>query len=61
MKIDVTYLNLLKFVPKCSINDKPALVQITAWCQIGNKTNSEPVMAQFTDANTQPQWVKHDL
>ena len=40
----------LKFVPKGSINNKPALVQIMAWHQTGNKPLSEPMMAWFTDA-----------
>ena len=34
----------LKFVPKGQINNIPALVQIMAWCQPGNKPLSEPMM-----------------
>ena len=34
----------LKFVPKGTINNKPALVQIMAWRQTGNKPLSEPMM-----------------
>ena len=33
----------LKFIPKGSINNKPALVQIMAWCQTGDKPLSEPM------------------
>ena len=34
----------LKFIPKGSINNIPALVQIMAWHQPGNKPLSEPMM-----------------
>ena len=40
----------LKFVPRSPIDNKPALVQVMAWRQIGDKPLPEPVMAQFTDA-----------
>ena len=33
----------LKFVPKSAFNNIPALVQIMAWCRIGEPL-SEPVM-----------------
>ena len=39
----------LKSVPKGQFNNIPALVQITAWCQIGNKSLLEPMLTQFTD------------
>ena len=42
-----------KFVPKGQINNIPALVQIMAWCQPGDKPLSEPMMVSVT----QPQWV----
>ena len=32
------------------INNTPALFQIMAWCQIGNKPLSEPMMVCSTDA-----------
>ena len=35
-------------------NDKPALVQINAWCQTSNKPLSESAMADFIDA-----YVRH--
>ena len=38
----------LKFVPKGSIDNYPALVQIIAWHQIGDKPLSEPMLTQFT-------------
>ena len=34
----------LKFVPKVSINNIPALVQIMAWRRLGDKPLSEPMM-----------------
>ena len=39
----------LKFVLYISINTKPALVQIMAWCLTGDKSLSKPMMAYFTD------------
>ena len=44
----------LKFVPKGEIKNIPALVQIMAWRQPGDKPLSDPMMAQFTDA-----YVRH--
>ena len=40
----------LKFVPKGSINNKPGLVQVMAWCCTGNKPLPEAMLTQFTDA-----------
>ena len=40
----------LKFVPKGSIDDKPALFQVIAWHWTGNKPLPEPMLTQFTDA-----------
>ena len=40
----------LKCVPKGPIDNIPALVQIMAWCRIGDKPLSEPMLMQFTDA-----------
>ena len=40
----------LKFVPRSSIDNKPALVQVMAWRRIGDKPLPEPMMVQFTDA-----------
>ena len=37
----------LKFVPKCSINNIPSLVQIMAWHRPGDKPFSEPMMVCF--------------
>ena len=34
----------LKFIPKGPINNTPALVQIMAWCQPGDKPLFEPMM-----------------
>ena len=37
----------LKFVPKASIDNIPALVQMMAWHQPGNKPLSEPMMVRL--------------
>ena len=50
----------LKFVPKGPINNIPALVQIMAWLQSGDKPLSEPMMVSLPThiCVTRPQWVK---
>ena len=50
----------LKFVPKGSINNIPALVQIMAWRRLGDKPLSEPMMVSLPThiCVTRPQWVK---
>ena len=50
----------LKFVPKGPINNIPALVQIMAWHQPGDKPLSEPMMVILSMhiCVTRPQWVK---
>ena len=40
----------LKLVPRSPINIKPALVQVMAWRQTGDKPIPEPMLTQFTDA-----------
>ena len=40
----------LKFVPKCPINNIPALFQIMTWHWPGDKPLSEPMLVCFTDA-----------
>ena len=50
----------LKFVPKGPFNNNPALVQLMAWRQIGNKPLFEPMLTRFTDAyicGTRGRWV----
>ena len=49
----------LKFVPKCPINNIPALVQIMDWCRPGDKPLSEPMMVSLLThiCVTRPQWV----
>ena len=49
----------LKFVPKCPINDIPALVQIMAWRRSGDKPLSEQMMVSWLThiCVTRPQWV----
>ena len=51
----------LKFVPKCPINNIPALVQIMAWRRPGDKPLSEPMMISLPThiCVTRPQWVNH--
>ena len=40
----------LKYVRKGPIYNNPALVQIMVWRRIGDKSLSEPMMAQFGNA-----------
>ena len=49
----------LKFVPKSSINNIPALIQIMAWRRPGDKPLSEPLMVNLPThiCVTRPQWV----
>ena len=49
----------LKFVPKGSINNIPALVQIMVWRRPGDKPLSEPMMDNLPTHIyvTRPQWV----
>ena len=39
----------LKFAPKGPIDNKPALVQVMAWCRTRDKPLHEPMLTQFTD------------
>ena len=39
-----------KFVPTSAINNKPALVQVMAWCRTGDKPLPEPMLTKYTDA-----------
>ena len=39
-----------KFVPKGPIDNKPALVQMIAWCRTGDKPLFEPMMTYVADA-----------
>ena len=41
---------LLKFLSRSPIDNKPALVQVTAWCRTGDKPLPETMLIQFTDA-----------
>ena len=40
----------LKLVPKSQIDNKPALLQVMAWCRTGDKHLPEPMMTQLSDA-----------
>ena len=40
----------LKFVPEGPFENKPALVQVMAWRQTGDKPLPEAMMTQFIDA-----------
>ena len=42
----------LKFVPRSTIDNEAALVQVMAWRQTGDKPLPEPMTTQFTDADT---------
>ena len=50
----------LKFVPKGSINNNPALFQIMAWRRPGDKPLPEPIIVSLPThiCVSQPQWVK---
>ena len=50
----------LKSVPKVPINKIPSLVQIMAWCPLGNKPLSEPMLVSLVMhlCVTWPKWVK---
>ena len=43
----------LQFVPMDAIDNKPALVQVMAWCRKGDNPLHEPMLAQFTDKTRQ--------
>ena len=53
----------LKFVPKCLINNIPALIQIIAWHRPVTKPLSEPMMISLPlhVCVTQPQWVIYGI
>ena len=57
MKPFVYWLNFT-FVPKGPIDNVPALVNIMAWRQPGNKPLSQPMVVRLL---MQPQWVKWRL
>ena len=44
--VRISIKNSLKFVPKCPINNIPALVQIMAWRRPGDKSLSEPMIVR---------------
>ena len=46
----------LKCVPRSPIDNKPALVQVRAWRQTGDKSLPELMLIQFIDAYMQ--WAK---
>ena len=53
-------LILIKFVPKCSINNIPAFVRVMAWHFPGDKPISKPMMLSSLTHKSVilPQWVK---
>ena len=40
----------LKYVPRCPIDNKAALVHVMVWRRLGDKPLPEPMMTKFTDA-----------
>ena len=40
----------LKFVPKGPIDNEAELIYVMAWCRTGDKSLSDPMLTQFTDA-----------
>ena len=53
----------LKFVPNVPTNNIPPLVLIMAWCRLGNKPLSEPMMVRLLTHIyvSQPQWVNNEM
>ena len=49
-KFCILIKNSLKFVRKVPIDNNAAVVWIMAWCRIGDKPLSEPMLTWFTDA-----------
>ena len=41
----------VKLIPRSPIDNKPALVKVMAWRQIGDKPLPELMLTQFTDAH----------
>ena len=58
-QINVFEWKCMNSVPKCSINNIPALVQILAWHRSGPKPLSEPMMVSLPThiCVIRPQWV----
>ena len=58
--VRISILISMKFVPKGPVNNIPALIQIMAWRQPGDKPLSEPMMVSLLMhiCITRPQWVK---
>ena len=48
----------LKFVPKGLLRDNSTLVQVIAWCRIGNKLLPIPMITQFNDEYVSPDLSK---
>ena len=61
MKFCILIKSSLKFVPMGPINNIPALVQIMAWCCLGDKPLSEPMLVSLLTqiCITRPQWVSN--
>ena len=61
--IQISIKTPLKFVPKGTINNIPALVQIMAWHRPSSKPLSEPIMVSLLMhiCTTRPQWVMTNL
>ena len=48
--IKISIQTSLNFVPVGPIDNKSVLIQLMTWCRPGDKTLSEPILTQFTDA-----------
>ena len=53
VKSCITNRNPKKFIPKGSMDNNSALVQVMAWCRTGTKPLPEPRLTQFTNAYMQ--------
>ena len=58
--VEISIKISLKFVPKDSINNIPALVQVMAWRRLGDKPLTEPIVVRLLThiCVTRPQWVR---
>ena len=46
----IPYQISLKYIPMSTIHNKTTLVQVMAWCRVGDKPLPGPMLTQFTDA-----------
>ena len=61
--VEISIKISLMIVPKGPINNIPALVQVMAWHQPGDKPLTEPMVVRLLKhiCVTQPQWFKQEI